>query len=82
MYEDLASAPSRVIGVKQTVRALERGVVLAVYVARDAEERVVRELKALARAKGIPVTPVESMDELGKVCGIDVGAAAAAVLHE
>jgi large subunit ribosomal protein L7A len=61
---------------------LERGVVLAVYVARDAEERVVRELKALARAKGIPVTPVESMDELGKVCGIDVGAAAAAVLHE
>ena len=32
MYEDLASAPSRVIGVKQTVRALERGAVLAVLV--------------------------------------------------
>ena len=82
MYEDLASAPSRVIGAKQTVRALERGAVRAIYVARDAEERVVRELKTLASAKGVPVTQVGSMDELGKVCGIDVGAAAAAILHE
>ena len=82
MYQDLASAPSRVINVKQTMRALERGIVSTMYVARDAEERVVRDLKALALAKGIPVTPVESMDELGKVCGIDVGAAAAAILHE
>ncbi len=82
MYEELASAPSRVIGVKQTVRALERGTVSVVYIARDAEERVVRDLRALASAKRVPVNHVEFMDELGKVCGIDVGAAAAAILHE
>lgn len=82
MYEELASALSRVIGTKQTVRALERGGVAAVYVARDAEERVVRDLKALCLAKGVPVTTVDTMFELGKVCGIEVGAASAAILHE
>ncbi|MEA4883234.1 MAG: ribosomal L7Ae/L30e/S12e/Gadd45 family protein [Clostridia bacterium] len=82
MYEDLASAKSRVIGTKQTVRALERGCAMAVYVAMDAEERVIRGIKALCSSKGIPVIAVSSMDELGKVCGIDVGAASAAILRE
>ena len=82
MYEELAAATSRVIGTKQTMRALERGGVRTVFVARDAEERVVRDLKALCQAKGIPVIIVDTMSELGKVCGIEVGAASAAILDE
>lgn len=82
MYQDLAAASSRVIGSKQTARALERGGVEAVYVARDADERVVRDLKAMCLAKDVPVIVVDSMLELGKVCGIEVGAASAAILRQ
>ncbi len=81
MYQDLASASSRVIGSKQTARALERGGVKAVYVARDADERVVRDLRATCLAKDVQIIEVESMLELGKACGIEVGAASAAILH-
>lgn len=80
MYEELASAKRRVIGTKQALRALEQGEVKAIYVAADAEERIVRDLKVLARAKNVPVFTVGTMAELGRVCGIDVGAASAAVL--
>ncbi|MCR4425438.1 MAG: ribosomal L7Ae/L30e/S12e/Gadd45 family protein [Firmicutes bacterium] len=82
MYENLASARNRVIGTKQTVRALGRGSVREVYIAKDAEEHVVRDLVALCEKNGVPVIIAGSMQELGKVCGIDVGAASAAILHE
>ncbi|MFA7635198.1 MAG: ribosomal L7Ae/L30e/S12e/Gadd45 family protein [Bacillota bacterium] len=82
MNQGLADASSRVIGTKQTVRALERGCVSAVYVASDAEEHVIRDVKALCGKNGVPIVMIDTMEELGKVCGIDVGAASAAILHE
>ncbi|HHY61469.1 MAG: ribosomal L7Ae/L30e/S12e/Gadd45 family protein [Bacillota bacterium] len=82
MNQGLADADSRVIGTKQTVRALERGCVSAVYIASDAEEHVIRDVKALCVRNGVPIIMVDSMEELGKACGIDVGAASAAILHE
>jgi large subunit ribosomal protein L7A len=79
--EALRNPRSRVIGLKQTTKAVERGQARAVYLAGDAEERLVRELQAKCREKGIEVVKVESMTALGKVCGIEVGAAAAAIVR-
>ena len=53
-----------------------------VYVAKDADERVTDNLLELCREKGVEVIGVESMNELGKACGIHVKAAAAAVLKD
>ncbi|MBE3576796.1 MAG: ribosomal L7Ae/L30e/S12e/Gadd45 family protein [Limnochordales bacterium] len=77
---DLTDAARRVVGAKQTLRAVERGEAQTVYIARDADERVVRPIREACERAGVPVVEAESMEELGRICGIAVGAAAAAVL--
>ncbi|MBC7335654.1 MAG: ribosomal L7Ae/L30e/S12e/Gadd45 family protein, partial [Clostridia bacterium] len=53
-----------------------------VYVACDAEERVIAPLLALCREKAVEVIRVNSMAELGRACGIEVGSAAAAIIED
>ncbi len=80
--EKLRLASRKTIGSKETRRALERETVAKVFVARDADEHVVRPVLDLSKQKSVEVTYVDSMVQLGKACGISVGAAAAAILHE
>ncbi len=70
----------KVVGVKQTARALEKGGVKKVFVAADADKRVVQPIADACAKVGVPVESVESMQELGRLCGIQVGAATVAVL--
>ena len=72
----------RVIGIKQVTKAVQRGAAASVFIADDADERVLRPLSELCREKEIPVVHAGSMQELGKACSIEVGAAAAAVLKK
>jgi len=82
VYERLAGARSRTVGTKQTLKALQKGKVRLVYVARDAEEKVVRDILRLSREKNVEVVYADSMVRLGQACGIHVGAATAAVLED
>ena len=50
------------------------------FLADDADERVTQPLLDLASEIGVQVVHVPTMQELGKACSIEVGAAAAAVL--
>ncbi|MEW8976879.1 MAG: ribosomal L7Ae/L30e/S12e/Gadd45 family protein [Symbiobacterium sp.] len=79
--ERLKAAHKKTIGTKQTVKAIAKGRARVVYVARDAEEHVIRGVIEAAREKGLEIQEVESMVALGKACGIEVGAAAAAILE-
>jgi large subunit ribosomal protein L7A len=80
--ERLKNARIKVVGTKQTQKAIEKGQTQVVYVARDAEERIISPIARLCEEKGLELVPVDSMAELGKACGIKVGAAAAAALFE
>lgn len=80
MPERLAKAQSRAVGTRQTMKALENGTAEVVFVARDAEPRVVRPVEELCRRMGAELVYVNDMRELGKYCSINVGAAAAAVI--
>ena len=79
-------AKRRTIGTNQTIKVLMQANAHArvkqVFVAKDAERRVVNPIVALADEKGVPIEWVETMKQLGKACGIEVGAATAAVLEE
>jgi len=70
----------KAIGAKQTTKAIERGQAEIVFIADDAENWVTQPVRELCEQKGVTVVVVPTMQELGKACGIDVGAAAAAVL--
>lgn len=78
----LKATKKKVVGIKQTLKAIERGEVSVVFIARDADHHVLKQLHELVAQKNIPVVDVETMLELGRACGIKVGAAVAALLSE
>ncbi len=79
MLAELLNSP-KVVGAKQVKRAIELGAAGKVYLAEDADPRVTQPVAALSRERGIPLQTVPSMKELGRVCGIAVGAAVAALM--
>lgn len=68
-----------IVGTKQLRKQLSRGGVRRVYLALDADPAITVPLEALCGEKGVPCSWVKRMLDLGCACGIDVGAAAAAV---
>jgi len=70
------------IGMKQTLQAVEQGVAKEVFVAQDADPRMVSRVVQACGQRGVEVTYVDTMRNLGIRCGIDVGAAAAAVVDD
>ena len=70
------------IGTKQTVKAVEIGAAKKVFVARDADLKLINKIGALAKKTGVEIVYIDSMKQLGKACGIEVGAAMAAVVNE
>ncbi len=79
MEETISSARNKVIGTKQTIKALEKGEAVQVFIARDAEDKVIRPVITLCEAKDVELRYVESMQQLGKLCGIKVKTATAAI---
>ena len=79
MLTELSTA-SKVVGVKQVRRAVESGRAMKVFLAQDAEGRVTAPIAALCEEKGVPAETGGSMTDLGKACGISVGAAVAATV--
>ena len=70
----------KTIGTKQTLKAIEKGTVEIVFIAKDAESKVTIPLVELCNQENVPIYYVDTMAELGKACKIDVGAATAAIL--
>ncbi len=77
--EKLSNNPKLTVGVKQTTKILDKGEAVLVYVAKDAEQHVVRRVLELCEEKNVEVVYIESMKHLGVACGIDVGAATAVI---
>lgn len=71
----------KVVGAKQTAKAVEKGQASLVFLAEDADSRVIGPLREVCARAGVAVQMVPSMTELGKACGIDVGAAAVAIVR-
>ncbi len=79
MTDQLKISP-KVVGVKQTRKAVLSREVKAVFIARDAESRVIQPVISACQQLDLSVTWVETMAELGHACGIEVGASVAALL--
>ena len=69
----------KVVGIKQTKRAIAEGNAAAVYLAKDADPKLTEPLQAMCLLAGIEVKNEHTMSELGKRCGIAVGTAACAL---
>ena len=69
MLEEL-KAGSRVVGAKQTRRALKDGRAKRVYMAKDADPRLLQPLVQEAVRQRVPLIQVDTMRQLGEACGI------------
>ncbi|MDR1569922.1 MAG: ribosomal L7Ae/L30e/S12e/Gadd45 family protein [Oscillospiraceae bacterium] len=76
----LIQSKARVAGSKQVLRALGEGTLATVYVARDADPFVTRRVVLACEKARVPVIETDSMVQLGRVCGLQVKAAAAGIL--
>ena len=68
-----------VVGAKQLRKAMNSGRAQQVFLAENADPAITEPLVDVCRTRKLPVTWVRSMRELGMACGIQVGAAAAAI---
>ncbi len=80
MKEWLSQPEKRVVGTHQVLRALEGGLAAHVFLGKDADGFIYHRINGLCEEKGVPVTVVDSMAELGRLCQVNVKAASAAVL--
>lgn len=80
MEELLRQADRRVVGSKQVLRALNEDRAARVFLGRDADGFIYHRINGLCEEKNVPVTVVDSMQELGKLCMVNVKTASAAVL--
>lgn len=78
-YEKVRLAKKTIIGTKQAVKAIQKGIVTEIIIAEDAEERIVAPVLKEAELNHIKVTLVHSRKNLGEACGIDVSATVVAI---
>lgn len=74
------TANGKVVGLKQTRRAILQGSAVGVYLACDADPALTEPLLALCRQHGVAADCSLTMQQLGRACGIAVPASAAAVM--
>ena len=71
-----------VVGAKQLRKALESGRAACVFMARNADPAITGPIEAMCQRCNVEYVWVPTKQELGRACGIDVGAAAAAAIQE
>ena len=80
MIQEL-STPNKVVGAKQVRRALKDGRAARLYIAQDADPRLLQPLVQEAVRQQVPVEQVPTMKQLGTACDIAVGSAVAVLLR-
>ena len=79
---DELKTEKKVVGIKQLRRALTDQTAELVFLAKDADPALTEPLMAQCREGGVEVVCDVTMPELGRACGIAVGAAAAAIVRQ
>lgn len=77
--EELKCA-DKVVGLRATERAIQRGKVKKIYLATDVEKSIRERIESLAKERRIEVEYVSSAETLGRACGIEVASSCAALL--
>ena len=81
MLNKLKDKQRRTVGLKQTMNAINAGKAKVVFLAEDVDEYIKHKVEAQCSEHGLKINYIGTMQELGQVCDIDVGAATAAIIE-
>ena len=70
------------VGVKQTLKAIDKGIVLKLFTALDVDPSLAVQPVKKCKELGIEVVEVPSSRELGRACGIKIAASMAVIVRE
>ena len=82
MLLDEIENSKKVIGSKQVKKAVTKGLARKVFLAENAEPHIIEPLREICRQHEVEIESIETMEELGNACGIEVGSAAVALIKE
>ena len=71
---------NRIVGAKQTIKAIKANKVEKVYIAENADRKVIEPILNCCNEQGVEVIMISTMQKLGVLCNIDVGAATACTI--
>lgn len=81
MVQAINEAKEKIVGLKQTLRAIQQDIIEAVYIADDVEEHIIRKIAGPCQEKKIPLIKTNmTQNELGRFCRIEVGAAVVGII--
>ena len=80
--QELKLSHKRIVGLKQTVKAIKNGNAKKVYVAEDADDFIKQSVLDACSGKSLQIIYIKNMKELGDACGIDIGASTAAIVED
>lgn len=73
----------KVVGLKQSLKVIRNNMDKKIYLAKDCDEKILRQIEDAAEGRTLEnIVYIDTMKELGILCGIDVGATIAVLLHE
>jgi len=75
--ETILNRGNLIVGARQSMKALIKGTTTEVYMADDSDEFIKKDFIRECAARNINIIRYETMTELGRVCGIEIGAAVA-----
>lgn len=81
MLTELKSA-RRMVGLKQSRKAIRDGLVKTAFVAADADKKITVPFTELCLQHDVSHDIIPTMQELGQACGINIGAAVAVILKD
>ena len=70
----------KVVGTKETLKAIKKNQACKVFLAADIDEDLFKKIDDIVQQSNIPVEYIDSKLKLGRVCGVDVATASAALL--
>lgn len=77
---NLKNSSDLIIGLKQTLKAIQGDRAAKVYLAADADGYIKKSVTDACALKNLEIIYVNTMKELGEACGIDIGASTATVI--
>jgi len=78
--ESELSLGNKIVGIRQSLKALKDSRVLKAFIAKDVELSLIDEFIKLCDEKFVEIVYVESKQYLGNICGIDRAAMVACLV--
>lgn len=80
--QELKASRRKIVGLKQTVKAVKNETAKKIYIAEDADDFIKQSVVDACSDKNLQIIYVNNMKELGDACGIDIGASTAAIIKD